>query len=70
MQYPYLGIKIVEDKKNIVFFTEENKGVVVYDETGVDRLRFGFNGAFDEDEYDFLSANDEKGNPIFVRLSN
>jgi len=70
MNYPYLGIKTVEDRKNIVFFTGENKGVVVYDETHKGGMEFGRNAAFDEDEYDFLSDKDDNGNEIFVRLSN
>lgn len=70
MNYPYLGIKFVDDKKNVVLFTGENKGVVVLDETMDESMLFGANASFNEDEYDFLPAEDENGNEICVRLSN
>lgn len=70
MNYPYLGVKFMDDKKNVVLFTSENKGVVVLDETMEDGLRFGTNSDFNEDEYDFLPANDGNGNELCVRISN
>lgn len=70
MNYPYLGFKVVEDKNNVVFFTGENEGVVVLDETMIDGMTFGTNGEFNEDEYDFLPDNDGNGNELCVRLSN
>lgn len=70
MNYPYLGIKYVEDKGNVVLFTSENHGVVVLDETMEDGMTFGTNGEFNEDDYDFLPANDADGNPVSVRISN
>jgi hypothetical protein len=70
MNYPYLGIKFVDDKKNVVFFTSENRGVVVLDETMQDGFTFGTNGEFSEDDYDFLPDKDENGVDICVRINN
>lgn len=70
MNYPYLGYKEVDRKKNIVLFTSENKGVVVLDETLEKGMTFGTNSDFNEDEYDFLSDKDQEGNEIYVRLAN
>ena len=55
MNYPYLGLKIKDKKNNVVFFTSENRGVVVLDETGEENMMFGLNGEFNEDKSDFLS---------------
>ena len=71
MNYPYLGIRFIEeDKQNIVFFTSENTGVVVLDTTGDESMKFGTNGPFNEDDYDFLPDKDENGQEICVRISN
>jgi hypothetical protein len=70
MNYPYLGFKVVNDKNNVVFFTSENQGVVVLDETNIEGMTFGTNSEFNEEEYDFLPDNDGNGNELCVRLSN
>jgi hypothetical protein len=70
MKYPYLGFRLIEDKTNVVFFTSENEGVVVLDETGKDGYTFGTNGTFNEDDYDFLPDKDVEGNEVCVRLAN
>lgn len=65
MVYPYLGTKKIEDDKMIViFFTENNKGVVVMSETQDEEYRFGRYGIFDENEFELL------GEGICVRLNN
>lgn len=70
MKYPYLGFRLIEDRTNVVFFTSENEGVVVLDESGKDGYTFGTNGIFDEDDYDFLPDKDNEGNEVCVRLAN
>ena len=71
MNYPYLGIRFIEeDKQNVVFFTSENTGVVVLDTTNDESMKFGTNGTFNEDDYDFLPDKDENGQDICVRISN
>ena len=68
--YPYLGFKIVNEKLNVVFFTSEDTGVVLMDETGVEGLEFGTNGEFNEEEYSFLPDKDENGEEINIRIHN
>ena len=70
MKYPYLGFRLIEDRTNVVFFTSENEGVVVLDESGKDGYTFGTNGTFNEDDYDFLPDKDNEGNEVCVRLAN
>lgn len=65
MTYPYLGTKkIGEDDHVVVFFTEENKGVVVMNESNDTHYRFGLYNEFSEDEFDLLPEG------VCVRLNN
>ena len=53
-KYPYLGIKQIEDKSYVVLFTEEDRGVVVMNQTNSDKIKFGMIGNFDENEFELL----------------
>lgn len=62
MEYPYLGFKnldgssVITEKTLIVFFTSENKGVVVHNINDTDKnsdTAFGKYGSFNEDEFEF-----------------
>jgi hypothetical protein len=66
MLYPYLGVKEMSDGGNvIVFFTEQNKGVVVMNESKVENnFIFGKYDSYNEDEFGFLKEG------ICVRLNN
>lgn len=71
MKYPYLGYKLDEqDRMNVVFFTSEDEGVVVLDQTHEEGQTFGTNGTFNEDDYDFLPDKDSNGQEVCVRLAN
>ena len=37
--YPYLGIRQIDGKSYVVLFTEEDKGVVVMNETDSEKLK-------------------------------
>ena len=62
--YPYLGIKQIDGKSYVVMFTEEDKGVVVMNETDSEKIKFGLIGSFDETEFEKLPPD------RCVRLSN
>ncbi len=62
--YPYLGIKQIDGKSYVVMFTEEDKGVVVMNETDSEKIKFGLIGNFDETEFEKLPPD------RCVRLSN
>lgn len=68
MEYPYLGFKVFDEKDDtnsvVILFTSERHGVVVYNGTGMDEYRFGLNGEFDEDSFDFYPPQ------FIVRLNN
>lgn len=65
MIYPYLGKKDLDEKKCIVvFFTEENKGVVISLPEDNNEYTFGKYDKYNEDEFDLL---DEE---LCVRLHN
>jgi hypothetical protein len=71
MKYPYLGYKLDEqDRMNVVFFTSEDEGVVVLDQTHEEGQTFGTNSTFNEDDYDFLPDKDSNGQEVCVRLAN
>ena len=59
MEYPYLGYKNLDDSDEltqnsvVVFFTSENKGVVVHNINNGTDTPFGYNGKFNEDEFEF-----------------
>ena len=60
MEYHYLGFKNADGSDTptqnslIVFFTSENKGVVVHNNNnGNPNEAFGKNGTFNEDDFDF-----------------
>lgn len=52
--YPYLGRNYVDGKQYVVFFTEEDTGVVVHDETESDSIKLGLNGSFAEEVFEPL----------------
>ena len=63
-KYPYLGINQIDGKNYVVLFVEEEKGVVVMNETDSDKISFGQIGNFDEAQFEFLPSDQ------CVRLSN
>ena len=63
-KYPYLGINHINDKPYVVLFTEEERGVVVMNETDSDTIKFGYIGNFDEDQFEKLPPDQ------CVRLNN
>ena len=63
-KYPYLGIKEVDGKKYVVLFTEEDTGVIVMSEVNEGKIKFGYVGDFDENEFEMLPSDQ------CVRLSN
>jgi len=64
MQYPYLGRKYLDGKPFVVMFFEEERGIVVMNETGHDELNIGQVKDFDEDSFEYLP------NDVDVRLNN
>jgi hypothetical protein len=62
--YPYLGIRQIDGKGYVVLFTEEDRGVVVMDETDSEKIKFGQIGNFDESMFEKLPPEQ------CVRLSN
>ena len=69
MDYPYLAFQIIDEDLNVVFFTSENTGVVVLDETEKDGFRFGENHEFNEEDYTVL-PHENNGEEVFIRLNN
>lgn len=63
-KYPYLGRNYINGKQYIVLFTEEEKGVVVMDETGNSSIKFGTYSTFAEELFEVLPPD------VCVRLSN
>lgn len=65
MEYPYLGYKNMDGETEnpnensvIVFFTSENKGVVVHNNNVDNKAEaFGTYGIFDEDNFEFYPEN-------------
>lgn len=53
-KYPYLGINHIDDKAYVVLFTEEDRGVVVMNETNSETIKFGYIGNFDEEKFEML----------------
>lgn len=53
-KYPYLGINYIDDKSYVVLFTEEDKGVVLMNETDNEKIQFGKIGDFDEAQFELL----------------
>lgn len=65
MEYPYLGKNTYNGKDYVVFFTEEEHGVVVMsDVTDNEKLAFGKIGNFDESLFKPLEKD------VCVRLQN
>lgn len=64
MNYPYLGTKVEDGRQLTVFFTEENKGVVVDDTDKGNANVFGLYADFEESEFELLPQN------MCVRISN
>ena len=64
MDYPFLAKKEIDGKPFVAFFFEENKGIVVVNETDDDSIKFGKIYEFDENEFEFLPSDQA------VRLSN
>jgi hypothetical protein len=63
--YPYLGLKVINEKNIIIFFIEENKGVILYDDNlGDDEYKVGKLCEVDENEWDFYPEG------AYIRLSN
>ena len=52
--YPYLGRTYIDGKQYVVFFTEEDYGVVVHDETENEKIKLGLNGSFAEEKFEPL----------------
>lgn len=52
--YPFLGIKTIEDKNYVVFFYEKDMGVVVHADSGIEGIRLGLHGEFDENQFEYL----------------
>lgn len=63
-KYPYLGVNQIEGKKYVVLFLEEDRGVVVMNETNSENVKFGKLMDFDEAQFDLLPQDQ------CVRLSN
>lgn len=64
MTYPFLAKKYVNEKPYVVLFLEENKGVVVVNETDSKNIKFGQYDDFDENEFELLPPDE------VVRLNN
>lgn len=72
MKYPYLAKKVYttdskETKKEnsyVVMFTEEEKGVVLVNDTDNENIYVGKIGTFDEETFEILPPN------VCVRLNN
>lgn len=62
--YPYLGINTIDDKSYVVLFTEPDYGIVVMDETGNEKCKFGNIGNYAEEVFSPLPPEQ------CVRLSN
>lgn len=57
-KYPYLAKNTINDKTYVVFFCEENYGVVVMSEiTDNPNVLFGKIGDFDESKFEILPPN-------------
>lgn len=64
-KYPYLGVREYNGQEYVIMFTDKDYGVVVMSEIeGVDALRFGYIGEFDESLFKPLDKD------RYVRLSN
>lgn len=63
-KYPYLARNFVNGKPYVVFFIEEETGVVVVNETDSENIFLGKYGFFDEEAFEMLPSNE------FVRLNN
>ena len=64
MEYPYLASKKINEKEVVIFFIEENKGVIVHTEVDSNLYKFGKLGNFVETDYSFFDDG------RCVRLSN
>jgi len=62
--YPYLGINQIDGKNYIVLFVEEERGVVVMNETNSEKIKFGLIDNFDESLFEKLPPDQ------CVRLNN
>lgn len=62
--YPYLGIKHIDDKSYVVLFTEPERGVIVMSNFDEEGLNFGTIGNFGEESFEPLPPDQ------CVRLSN
>lgn len=62
--HPFLGVKRINDKPYVVLFYEQDKGIVIVNETDSKEIYFGLEGEFDENSFEFLSPE------IDVRLHN
>lgn len=63
-KYPYLGINKINDKNYVVLFLEEDRGIVVMNETDSEKIKFGLIDNFDESKFEMLPPDQ------CVRLSN
>lgn len=55
--YPYLGVNVINGKQYVVFFTEEDRGVVVMNETDSESIKFGMIDNFAEEQFEPLSQD-------------
>lgn len=64
MDYPYLGRNYINGKPYVVWFLEEETGIVVMNGTDSQEVAFGTKGHFDENVFELLPPDE------CVRLSN
>jgi hypothetical protein len=62
--HPFLGVKEIDGKPYVVLFLEQDKGVVLVNETDSKEIYFGLEGEFDENSFEFLNPESD------VRLHN
>lgn len=55
--HPFLGINHINGKAYVVLFDKEDSGMVVYNETNSDKIKFGTYGDFDENQFEFLDPS-------------
>ena len=58
MEYPYLGRNYVNGKPYVVLFLKEDNGIVLMNETGIDDIKFGTIGDFDEEAFELLPPDE------------
>ena len=64
MNYPYLARNFVNGKQYVVLFIEEEKGIVLLNETDSKNIQFGKMGTWDEGAFEILPPDE------CIRLNN